>query len=87
VVGTPGRRHAEWPYSTFIGKDVESELNMADEKNYALTPEQMAARIAELEGRLAKGGDINFKVSEKGAVSAGDRLLRSCSVRDTAGLE
>ena len=29
----------------------------------------MAARIAELEGRLAKGGSISFKVSEKGAVS------------------
>jgi hypothetical protein len=34
-----------------------------------MTPEQMAARIAELEGRLAKGGSISFKVSEKGAVS------------------
>ncbi len=41
---------------------------MADEtKN--MTPEQMAARIAELETRLAKGGNISFKVSEKGAVS------------------
>jgi hypothetical protein len=30
-----------------------------------LTPEQMAARIAELEGRLK----ISFRVSEKGAVS------------------
>jgi len=29
----------------------------------------MAARIAELEGRLAKGGSVSFKVSEKGAVS------------------
>jgi hypothetical protein len=29
----------------------------------------MAARIAELEGRLAKGGTISLKVSEKGAVS------------------
>jgi len=28
----------------------------------------MAARIAELEGRLAKGGSVSFKVSEKGAV-------------------
>ena len=42
---------------------------MADETNSNLTPEQMAARIAELEGRLAKGGSISFKVSEKGAVS------------------
>jgi hypothetical protein len=41
---------------------------MADESN-TLTPEQMAARIAELEGRLAKGNKISFKVSEKGAVS------------------
>ncbi len=39
---------------------------MADKTNSNLTPEQMAARIAELEGRLAKGGDISFKVSEKG---------------------
>jgi hypothetical protein len=42
---------------------------MADEANSNLTPEQMAARIAELEGRLAKGGTVSFKVSEKGAVS------------------
>jgi hypothetical protein len=42
---------------------------MADEAKSDLTPEQMAARIAELEGRLAKGGSISFKVSEKGAVS------------------
>jgi len=28
-----------------------------------------AVRRAELEGRLAKGGTISFKVSEKGAVS------------------
>jgi len=27
------------------------------------------ARIAELEGRLAKGSSLSFKVSEKGAVS------------------
>ena len=39
---------------------------MADETNSNLTPEQMAARIAELEGRLAKGGTISFKVSKKG---------------------
>jgi len=37
-----------------------------------LTPEQMAARIAELEGRLAKGSSLSFKVSEKGAVSVYD---------------
>jgi hypothetical protein len=37
--------------------------------NNTLTPEQMAARIAELEGRLAKGSALSFKVSEKGAVS------------------
>jgi hypothetical protein len=42
---------------------------MADEASSDLTPEQMAARIAELEGRLAKGGSVSFKVSEKGAVS------------------
>jgi hypothetical protein len=42
---------------------------MADETNNALTPEQMAARIAELEARVAKGGALRFKVSEKGAVS------------------
>jgi len=42
---------------------------MADEDKSNLTPEQMAARIAELEGRLAKGGSVSFKVSEKGAVS------------------
>jgi hypothetical protein len=41
---------------------------MADE-NSPLTPEQMAARIAELEGRLAKGSKISFRVSEKGGVS------------------
>jgi hypothetical protein len=41
---------------------------MVDENN-SLTPEQMAARIAELEGRLAKGSALSFKVSEKGAVS------------------
>jgi len=42
---------------------------MTDENKSNLTPEQMAARIAELEGRLAKGGSVTFKVSEKGAVS------------------
>jgi hypothetical protein len=42
---------------------------MADETDSTLTPEQMAARIAELESRLAKGSNISFKVSEKGAVS------------------
>ena len=42
---------------------------MAEENKSNLTPEQMAARIAELEGRLAKGGSVTFKVSEKGAVS------------------
>ena len=43
---------------------------MADETKSDLTKEQMAARIVELEGRLAKGGStISFKVSEKGAVS------------------
>lgn len=41
---------------------------MADGDN-SLTPEQMAARIAELEGRLARGSNMSFKVSEKGAVS------------------
>ena len=42
---------------------------MGDETNNNLTPEQMAARIAELEGRLAKGSRLSFKVSEKGGVS------------------
>jgi hypothetical protein len=42
---------------------------MADETNDALTQEQMAARIKELEGRLAKGGTLSLKVSENGAVS------------------
>ena len=42
---------------------------MADETNSNLTPGQMAARIAELEGRLAKGSSLSFKVSEKGGVS------------------
>jgi hypothetical protein len=39
---------------------------MAEETN-DLTPEQMAARIAELETRMAKAGVLRFKVSEKGA--------------------
>jgi hypothetical protein len=38
---------------------------MADETKSNLTPEPMAARIAELEGRLAKGKSLSFKVSEK----------------------
>ena len=42
---------------------------MADETSSNRTPEEMAARIAELEGRLSRGGSISFKVSEKGAVS------------------
>jgi hypothetical protein len=42
---------------------------MADETSSNLTPEQMAARIADLEGRLAKGSSLSFKVSEKGGVS------------------
>jgi len=37
--------------------------------NHTLTTEQMATRIAELEGRLAKSGTLSFKVSEKGAGS------------------
>ncbi len=41
---------------------------MVDENN-TLTPEQMAARIAELEDRLTKGSALSFKVSEKGGVS------------------
>ncbi len=40
---------------------------MAD--NNTLTPEQMAALIAELEGRLANSGTLSFKLAEKGAVS------------------
>jgi len=42
---------------------------MSNEANSNLTPEQMAARIAELENRLTKSGSLNFKVSEKGGVS------------------
>ncbi len=42
---------------------------MADGTKSDLTPEQMAARIAELETRIAKGGVLRFKVSEKGGVS------------------
>lgn len=42
---------------------------MAEETKNELTPEQMAARIAELESRIAKAGVLRFKVSEKGAVS------------------
>ena len=42
---------------------------MADGTNSDLTPEQMAARIKELEGKLAASGTLRFKVSEKGAVS------------------
>ena len=38
---------------------------MANETSSDLTPEQMAARIAELEGRLAKGGNISFKSRRK----------------------
>jgi len=53
---------------------------MADETNSELTPEQMAARIAELEARIAKGGGLWFKVSEKRAVSVyGFRLLSAWS--------
>jgi hypothetical protein len=48
---------------------IWGNINMADETNNDLTREQMAARIKELEGRLAKGGTLRFKVSEKGAVS------------------
>jgi hypothetical protein len=33
---------------------------MANEANSNLTPEQMAARIAELEDRLAKGSSLSF---------------------------
>jgi len=53
------------------GDDSEKceQFTMANETNSNLTPEEMAARIAELEGRLAKGSSLSFKVSEKGAVS------------------
>jgi len=42
---------------------------MADNTKNELTPEQMAARIAELEARIAKSGTLSFKVSEKGGIS------------------
>jgi transcriptional/translational regulatory protein YebC/TACO1 len=32
-------------------------------------PEQMAARLAELEGRMANSGTLSFMLSEKGALS------------------
>ena len=38
-------------------------------KTIRLLPNRMAARIAELESRLAKNSTLSFKVSEKGAVS------------------
>ena len=41
----------------------------ADETNNTLTPQQMVARVAELESRLVTGSNISFKVSEKGAIS------------------
>src|ERR1700704_3492379 len=62
--------------SRTLGVQVEAALDgakkcedetMANETN--LTPEKMAARIAELEGRLTKGSSLSFKVSEKGGVS------------------
>ncbi len=37
--------------------------------NNTLTPEQMAARMAEPEGRLANNGTLSFMLAEKGAVS------------------
>jgi hypothetical protein len=54
---------------------------MADDTS-KMTAEQMAARIAELEGRLAKGGSISFKVSEKGlsrCMASVDSRLHSTS--------
>ena len=42
---------------------------MADDTKNELTREQMAARIAELEARIAKSGTLRFKVSEKGGIS------------------
>jgi len=50
-------------------RNARIDSTIANETNSNLTPEQMAARIAELEGRLAKGSSLSFKVSEKGAVS------------------
>jgi hypothetical protein len=44
---------------------------MADETSSNLTPEQMAARIAELEGRLAKGGRFLKSRSEDFALRLG----------------
>jgi hypothetical protein len=52
---------------------------MADETNSNLTPEQMAARIAELEDRLTKGSSLSFKVSEKGVY----RCMVSVDSRDS----
>jgi hypothetical protein len=38
---------------------------MANETTSELTPEQMAARIAELEARIAKGGTLRFKAQKR----------------------
>jgi hypothetical protein len=46
------------PVSILVGCGAET---MVDENN-PLTPEQMAARIAELESRLAKSGTLSFAV-------------------------
>jgi len=42
---------------------------MADDTKNEPTREPMAARIAELEARISKGGTLRFKVSEKGGIS------------------
>ncbi len=52
---------------------------MADETNSNLTPEQMAARIAELEGRLAKGSRLSLSKPKKKNPHA--VALGNCSIR------
>jgi hypothetical protein len=65
IFGTGKRRLEPLRVNTH---DLKRSTSMPDDEN-KLSPEQMAARIAELEQRLTKGGSISFKVSEKGGVS------------------
>jgi hypothetical protein len=44
-------------------------LSVHEADNNTHIPEQTAARIAELEGRLANSVTVSFKLSEKGGVS------------------
>ncbi len=44
-------------------------LSVHEADNNTHIPEQMAARLAELEGRMANSGTLSFKLFEKGALS------------------